>query len=91
MSKKIASHTLSDEIIEKMKNKITESIKADKELGFILCRDIKTNIIKVREECEGEKCNIWVITPETKCKKGEELAGIFHSHGINSLIHQWQI
>lgn len=69
MSKKIASHTLSDEIIEKMKNKITESIKADKELGFILCRDIKTNIIKVREECEGENVIYGLLLQKQNVKK----------------------
>lgn len=77
MSKQLNSFVLPDDVIKDMKGKIKETHKVRMELGFGLCKDKDSNIIKKGTECIGTKCGIKV----GKClEEGQVHIGDYHTH-----------
>ena len=87
MSKQIKSFILPDHIIKDMKDKIRDTKKVKKELGFALCiREYSNeahNIIKKNNntiikgsECTGTRCSIKAGT----CDKDQIQIGSYHTH-----------
>lgn len=76
MPKQVNSFILPDNIIKKMKDKIKETKKIKKELGFSLCSDKSSNIITKGIECVGTKCAIKVGI----CPKDQIYLGNYHTH-----------
>lgn len=77
MSKQLNSFVLPDDIIRNMKDKIKETKKVKVELGFALCKDKDSNIIKKGTECTGTKCRIKV----GKCLEEDQVhIGDYHTH-----------
>lgn len=72
----INSFILPDNIIKDMKDKIKETKKIKKELGFALCT--KNNIIEKGSECVGTQCIIKV----GKCRENQIYVGNYHTHPI---------
>lgn len=84
MSAKLNSFILSDNIIEKMKDKIEETRLKKIETGFSLCTEIKDirdkddGTLKIGNECQGTECRI--SRPMQRCKEKEKYRGLFHTH-----------
>ena len=77
MPKKLNSFIIPDEVVKEMRIKLREGLLNDIELGFSLCRDQNSNIVKVGEQCIGGECSI--ITPST-CKGNDIYVGAYHTH-----------
>lgn len=74
------SFILSDQIIEKMRNKMKETREKRKELGFGLCKSYNKsdNILTDGKECEGGVCSLGLTKG---CKNiNQILIGHFHTH-----------
>lgn len=76
MSKQLNSFVLPDNVIKDMKDKIKETKKARVELGFALCKDKDSNIIKKGTECTGTKCSIKLGS----CLENQIHLGDYHTH-----------
>ncbi len=83
MSEKIGQYTLSDRLIRLMKEKIEESNRTNKEIGFWLKRE--DNILTDVIHCTGTECEIKIPEPAQKMK--EELVGGFHVHPKKSISY----
>lgn len=85
MSAKLNSFILSDNIIEKMKDKIEETRSKKIETGFSLCteriKDVRNkddNILKIGNDCQGTECRI--SRPIQRCREKDKYRGLFHTH-----------
>lgn len=77
MPKQLNSFVLPDNVIKDMKGKIKETKKVRVELGFGLCKDKDSNVIKKGTECTGTKCRIKV----GQCLgEGQASIGDYHTH-----------
>jgi hypothetical protein len=75
MPKNLNSYILTDNIIKLMKQKLRETKRTHKELGFSLCHESGDNELKDDGHCVGTSCDIKIIP----CKKGDTV-GTFHTH-----------
>lgn len=77
MPKKLDSFFLMDNTINLMKSLLDDTKRTGLEHGFDLCVNQRERILKAENFCVGDKCE--VRRPQ-ECKKGEILAGGFHTH-----------
>ena len=78
---------IKDKITPKLKERFKVAIKkiieTGKEQGFYICKD-KEGKFFADKECEGEKCDIMIGSPQDACL-GEINQGDFHTHPYKSL------
>lgn len=77
MSIKLNSYILSDELIDKMKDRLNETRKNGLELGFNICKTNDTLISK--DDCIGTTCQISI---QKECSEQEKTpkVGDYHTH-----------
>lgn len=72
---------IKDRITQELKNRmlqdIKETIKDEKEHGFLICVDNKGNLSPT-ESCKGEKCEIQLASFVDQCP--HKIQGDFHTH-----------
>jgi hypothetical protein len=83
MSEKIGPYILPDRLIKLMKEKIEESNRTNREIGFWMKKE--DNILTDSIHCTGTECKIKI--PESVQKLKEELVGGFHVHPKKSVSY----
>lgn len=79
MSKNIGPYKLPDEIVKLMKDKIDDTDKTKREIGFILYKNTN-NILSEGTQCVGNRCYIpQIIHPKCNNPK-DKVIGLFHTH-----------
>lgn len=79
MQKNIGPYKLPDEIVKLMKDKIDDTEKTKREVGFIICKSAN-NVLSEGVQCIGNRCYIpQIMRPRCNNPK-DEVIGLFHTH-----------